>query len=96
MRKRRYCSLRSQQPMHRNCKTAVSRMSVSGLSRRNSVKTPCGDSERTVTARLLCCDRKDKKILRQGEYDDKMTVTIKSIFAGGKAAIHMMEPYERI
>ena len=35
-----YCSLHSQQQMHRNRKTAISRMSVSGLSRRNSVTIP--------------------------------------------------------
>jgi hypothetical protein len=31
--------------MHRNRKTAISRMPVSGLSRVNSVKTPRGNSE---------------------------------------------------
>ena len=54
-------------------KTAISRMSVSGLSRRNSVKTPRGDSEWTITNR----DKFHKKnlhfLLTNGSVFDKIT-----------------------
>ena len=48
----RYCSLCSQQPMHRNRKKAISRNPVSGLSRKIGVTTPRGDSGCTVTVYL--------------------------------------------